>query len=186
MTLNAPRIHHVTENPATHRYRVLAHFEKCRAAPGAPFDEERFLDHLVANPSAARAAYNSFGGLRRLNRFLEAIQLEFSVCFSMKDRDSNPSLEAFVARIQELQQSRQSSLASLRNRKQHRFGWLAVIFANLLAFPLWMAAFRWDARAGWVVFGACVAVTALALRLYIMDKLYLKRLGRQIEALESR
>lgn len=162
------------------RSRVLLHFEKYRAIPGASFEEERFLDYLLANPSGSRAAYNSFEGLRRLNRFIEAVQLEFSVCFSMADRDRNYALEQFIARIRELQASRQSSMASLRNRKRHRFGWPAVIFGNLLAFPLWMAAFQWKPVAGWALLSVCIAGTAMMVRLYIADKHYLGALEARI------
>jgi hypothetical protein len=162
------------------RSRVLFYFEKCRVAPGAPFEEDRFLDYLLADPSKDRAAYNSIEGLRRLNRFINAIQLEFSVCFSMNDRDRNYGLLPFLERIRELTASKQSSLTSLRNRQKHSFGWVAVVFANLLAFPVWMAAFRWKPVIGWVVICSCVVGTGLAFRLYILDKLYLRRLRAQI------
>jgi hypothetical protein len=162
------------------RSRVLFHFESCRAAPGTPFEEERFLDYLIANPSSERAAYNSFSGLRRLNRFIDKIQIEFAICFSMNDRNENYALERFIQRILELTASRRSSLASLRNRQRHSFGWIAVIFANLLAFPIWMAGFRWKPLIGWALIGACAAATSLAVRLYIHDKLYLRRLSYRI------
>jgi hypothetical protein len=169
------------QQPDDHRNRVLAHFERCRAVAGAPFEEGRFLDFLLASPSGDRAAYNSFAGLRRLNRFIEAVQLEFSVCFSMDDRDKNYGLEPLIARIRKLEASKQSSLASLRNREKHRFGWFAVIFGNLLAFPIWMLAFKWHAALGSLVVAACAVATGLAVRLYVHDKRYLRRLRAQIE-----
>jgi len=162
------------------RARVLSHFERHREMPGASFEEERFLDYLLANPAGSRAAYNSFEGLRRLNQLIEAIQLEFAVCFSMADRDQNYALDQLVGRIRDLQASRQSSLASLRNRKKHRFGWTAVIFGNLLAFPLWMAGFHWTPVAGWALLGICIAATAMMVRLYVADKRYLRTLEARI------
>jgi hypothetical protein len=98
----------------------------------------------------------------------------------MNDRDRNYGLQSFIGRIRELKASKQSSLASLRNREKHSFGWAAVVFANLLAFPIWMAAFRWKPVIGWALVCCCIAGTGLALRLYILDKLYLQRLRTHI------
>lgn len=170
----------MTSGPDDFRSRVLSQFERCRAVPGAPFEEDRFLDYLLANPAENRAAYNSFAGLRRLNRFMEAVQVDFSICFSMSDRDRNYGLDAFVERVQELSASRQSSLASLRNRQKHSFGWPAVIFGNLLAFPVWMVAYQALPVLGGALIAVCAAVTGMAVRLYVHDRRYLQRLEAQI------
>lgn len=172
----------VTHAAPSDRERVLGHFERCRATPGAPFPEANFLDHLVATPSGERAAYNSFAGLRRLNRFIDAVQLDFGICLSLKDRDANYSLQAFVDRVDALRKSRRSSLASLRNRQQHRFGWPPVIFGNLLAFPLGMLAWRVTPALGAIVAVACLVATGLAVRLYVLDRRYLQRLAARIDS----
>lgn len=172
----------VTAAAPSDRERVLGHFERCRATPGAPFPEANFLDHLVPTPSGERAAYNSFSGLRRLNRFIDAVQLDFGICLSLKDRDANYSLAAFLDRVETLKNSRRSSLASLRNRQQHRFGWPAVIFGNLLAFPLGMLAWRLVPALGAMVALACLVATGLAVRLYVLDRRYLQRLAARIDS----
>ena len=114
----------------TTRDRVLALFEKHRAAPGTPYDELHFLDFLLAKPKKKGAVYNSFGGLRRFNAFLDELQYELAICFSLKDREANYALEKFVARVDELMRSRRSSLASLRNQRRHS-ELNIVVFANL-------------------------------------------------------
>ncbi len=71
------------------RTRIIQLFEKHRAAPGAPYDEGHFLDFLLRDPKKERAVYNSFSGLRRFNAFLDEVQYELGVCFSLDDRDAN-------------------------------------------------------------------------------------------------
>lgn len=87
------------------RNRILALFEKHRATPNAQYDDDHFLDFLLASPKQKRAVYNSFRGLRRFNAFLDEVQNEFAVCFSIEDRDANYPIDKFVNRIQELQKS---------------------------------------------------------------------------------
>ena len=88
--------------------RVLELFERHRATPGAPYDPARFLDHLLAEPRKPRAVHDSFRGKWRFHAFLDDVQMEFAVCFNNKDRESDPSLEGFVARLEELRGSRRS------------------------------------------------------------------------------
>ena len=147
-----------------HKERVLALFEKHRASPGAPYDANHFLDFLLPAPAKDRTVYNSFSGLRRFNAFLDELQFEFAVCFSFKDRDANYSLDRFVARVQELQQSRRSSLASLKYQStipvegfvvvinlillvtalasKNNVWVLAAAITGLLAFNVWYYRFR--------------------------------------------
>jgi hypothetical protein len=122
--------------------RVLRLFERHRKTPGAPFDESHFLDYLLARPKRRHAVYNSFTGLRRFNAFIDAVQLEFSVFFSVKDREANYSLQKFVERVGQLKSSPRSSLASLRNSKRRGFGWHTVVLLNVVALLICLVMFR--------------------------------------------
>jgi hypothetical protein len=136
------------------RVRVLQIFEKHRATPGAPYDESHFLDFLLAEPKNERALYNSFRGLRRFNAFLDEVQYELRVCFSLEDRDANYPLDKFVARAIKLQQSRRSSLTSLKNQIRAGPGWQVLVVADLVL--LVIGSFARDSA--W----ALAAVTAVA------------------------
>jgi hypothetical protein len=127
------------------RAKVIEVFEKHRAVPGAPYDESHFLDFLLAKPKARNAVYNSFRGLRRFNAFLEEVQYELGVCFSLKDREANYSLDKFVARTLELQQSRRGSLMSLKKQIDSGPGWQVLVLADLvlLVFALFVAYNVW-------------------------------------------
>jgi len=113
------------------RKKIIELFERHRATPGAPYDDAHFLDFLLAKPKSKRAVYNSFGGLRRFNAFVDDVQYEFAVCFSMNDRDENYPLERFVSRVLELQKSRRGSLKSLDNQVKAGAGWPVLLLADL-------------------------------------------------------
>lgn len=115
---------------STSRHKVLAAFERHRETPGAPFDEGHFVDFLIASPKTKHAVHDSFGGLRRFNAFIDEVQYEFAICFSLEDRDADYSLAQFVERIEELQRSRRGSLASLSNQERAGAGWNVVVVAD--------------------------------------------------------
>jgi hypothetical protein len=114
------------------RARIIQQFEKHRMTPGTPYEESRFLDFLLANPNSRNAVRNSFRGLRRLNAFLDEVQLEFGVCFSIQDREANYPLDKFVVRTLDLQQSRRGSLRSLDNQIKSGAGWQPLVVADIV------------------------------------------------------
>ena len=116
------------------RNRILELFEKHRATPNAQYDDDHFLDFLLASPKQKRAVYNSFRGLRRFNSFLDEVQNEFALCFSSEDRDANYPIDKFVNRIQELQKSQRGSLKSLNNQLMAGAGWQVLMVAVFIFF----------------------------------------------------
>jgi hypothetical protein len=161
------------------RSRIIDAFERHREAPGAVYDEEHFLDFLMENPKAKGAIRNSFGGLRRFNAFINDIQYEYGVCFSLADRDFDHSIDTFVERIKKLQKSRQGSLRSLRNQERAGAGWAALIIADVLllgmAFNL-----RSMVLAGGFFIAAVVITTAFVVFVR-RENVYLRRLRAKIE-----
>ncbi|PDT35755.1 hypothetical protein CO671_15750 [Rhizobium sp. M10] len=114
------------------RTKIIRLFEKHRATPGAPYDEDHFLDFLLADPKRKGALYDSFRGLRRFRAFLDDVQYELEVCFSIEDREANYPLNKFIARAMELQQSRRGSLRSLQRQINAGPGWGVLIVADVL------------------------------------------------------
>jgi len=113
-------------------HRIVEIFEKHRATPGAPYDAAHFIDFLVANPHGKRDAYDSFRGRSRFIAFIEEVQYEFAVCFSMKDFEANYPLARFISRVEELQRSRRGSLKSLNNQVKADAGWGVLFVADFL------------------------------------------------------
>jgi hypothetical protein len=166
------------------RQRILELFEKHRASPGAEFREEHFFDFLLANPSGKGAVHNSFRGLRRFNRFINELQYEFGVCFSLKDFESTCSVDRLVERIAELQRSRRGSLLSLKNQERAGAGWgvVAVVDSVLLAFAVG------SHRNLWIAIPLVVIAIAVTLAFFVFARnasAYLRRLRARIEGRES-
>ncbi len=122
------------------RNRILELFEMHRATPSAQYNKDHFLDFLLASPKQKRAVYNSFRGLRRFNAFLDDVQYEFAICFSMEDRDANYPLDKFINRVQELQKNRRGSLKSLNNQFRAGAGWQVLVVADFffLLVAVWL------------------------------------------------
>jgi hypothetical protein len=162
--------------------RVLELFERHRATPGAPYDPARFLDHLLAEPRKPRAVHDSFRGKWRFHAFLDDVQMEFAVCFNNKDRDSDPSLERFVARLEELRASRRSTLASLRYQQALPFGWAPVVVVNLFGFAAASVAFALWRPLAIAVVAAVLLADAWVARWWWRQRAYLERLAARLEA----
>ena len=117
---------------ASTRARIAELFEKHRAAPGATYDEDHFLDFLLANPKEKRAVFNSFRGLHRFNAFLDEVQYVFGICFSLEDRDANYPLDKFVDRVIQLQRSRRGSLIALNNQLRAGAEWQVLVVTDFI------------------------------------------------------
>jgi hypothetical protein len=167
---------------ATTASRVLALFERHRAMPGTPYDAARFLDHLLAGPRKPRAVHDSFEGKRRFHAFLDEVQLEFAICFNTDDRNADPSLDRFVARVEELQRSRRSSLASLRHLRQQHFHWPPVVVLDFIGLCAGAVAYRlWPPLA--IAAGAVLLLAnAWIARWWRRDRAYLERLAARLDA----
>lgn len=169
---------------ANARTKIIELFEKHRATPGAPYDEAHFLDFLLAKPKSRGAVYNSFGGLRRFNAFVDDVQYEFAVCLSMKDRDENYPLAKFVSRVLELQKSRRGSLKSLDNQVKAGAGWPVLLLADL---GLLIAAslLRTSPIAIAAIIGIAVFLNSWFLRFAWRGRAYLAALRTRIETADG-
>jgi hypothetical protein len=114
------------------RERVLVIFEEHRETPGAAFDEAHFLDFLLAAPEKKRAVYESVAGMKRLDAFLDQIQLEYSICFSHAERGANYPLDAFVDKVTALVEAPRTSLGSFQGLAKPMFDWPVAGVGNIV------------------------------------------------------
>jgi hypothetical protein len=76
------------------RTRLLSIFEQARQSPGAPYEPERLLAFLTEPPALeGRRVADTFAGRRRFVRFMNTIQLESGICFTLEEWDRGFSLE---------------------------------------------------------------------------------------------
>ena len=165
------------------RNRLLTIFEECRQEPSSPYDEQRFLDHLIEPPSKHGEIKSRFAGNRRFNRFIDKVQTEYSVYFSQRDWETNFSVDRFVQRIQKLRQRPNGSLRSLKNAMTQSDS-NAVIFVNVVLL-LFVAMSR---NVGWlfvVTVALWLGVNGWLIWFYRRERKRLKSLLKQIEELKS-
>lgn len=115
--------------------RILRVFEANRKTPGATFESDRFLAYLTHPPvSRGKRPADTFAGRRRFVRFMEAIQLEFGVCFTYEEWARGFAVEELAHSIEVKRNNReaQHKLAEKRSREAR---------AHLVSEPLKFAIF---------------------------------------------
>lgn len=116
------------------REKIIEIFEKHRKTPGAPVNEDRFLEFLLDPPRNIR---NSFGGLRRYNAFLRDVQMEYGVCFSHEDHEKKWPLEKFIKRVEEKMKNPAASKAlATKLLKRERSSIMGGVMAAIMLFAL--------------------------------------------------
>ena len=160
---------------------IIEIFEKHREVKCSSFDEEHFFDYLVAKPTGKGAIRNSFGGLRRFNKFWNEIQLTFGICFSLKDRDKNYSLDDFVKRIEQLINNPKASRAALKYQMKFGFEWNIFISINFIlgAFIVWLFEFFLVTA---LITGVLFVFNFKLIKFHLSEKNYLKKLEQKIGA----
>jgi len=133
------------------REAVVRLFEAARQSKGGDYDSDRFLAFLteVPAPTGKRVA-DTFRGRRRFVRFMDAVQIEFGVCFSNEDWDRGFTMDEFVERIEmriakpaeahRLAQRRlQEARVSLKDEPV-KFGLLTIplLIAAVALHPIWL------------------------------------------------
>lgn len=163
------------------REQLLLIFERHRATPGAPYEPERFLDFLLAEPAKARAIYDSFSGLWRYNRFVNDLQLQFGIHLSTADFNANYSLDKFVDRIGALQASPRSSMSAYGNAERGGFGWLPVLAANGVIAVASLYAWRRIPALALVLLAVALLGNLAVARWYLGWRQYRNRLHEKIK-----
>ena len=165
------------------RTGVLNIYAECRQAPGADFDEGRFLAYLVEPPARSGEIQDSFASNRRFVRFMNRVQTEFSVYFSMKDWETNFSLDRFARRISYLRDNPEGSLRSLRNAMATSSS-NAVIVANVLLVSF--AMMSWNIKWLFALLVACwIGANGWMVWFFRRERKYQQAMLRQIEELKA-
>ena len=165
------------------RDRLLQIYADHRQAPEAPFDEDRFINHLLEPPAGRRQIGDSFAGTRRHVRFVYAVQAEFAVFFSNRDWETDFSLDQLVDRIRKLRSNPSGSMRSMKNARAS-YDVNVVIVLNVLVLSLAAIShgIRWLFAVLVVVW---VVMNSWMVWFYRREKRYLDDLEVKILALSS-
>jgi hypothetical protein len=96
--------------------RIRQIFDRVREEPGAVISDPAFMNDLQRG--GASAIDNSFKGKRLKNRFLRQVEAEFAIAFPKAVLDQRPSLQEFVATVEDRQKNHAANLQLARKRVQ--------------------------------------------------------------------
>jgi len=168
------------------RTTILSVFDRHRERPRAPFEEARFHHFLMADNRPLRDVRNSFTGLRRLNAFYDALQLDCAVCLDVNVPEKDWSVDALARLIAEKKANHQAQKVLVRKRVEQAN-------ANVLYEPLKVGlilimpavALAWAVSGGGIVGGIALALgLVVELAIYLIarrEAQYYKKLRRVIE-----
>ncbi len=97
--------------------RILKVFSEKRERSDASFEEFYFLDYLTFPPKDKGTIKNSFIGVRRFYRFMDSLELEFGICFTLSDLDNpNYSVDQLTEKVKERISKRKGNLIIIKQR----------------------------------------------------------------------
>ncbi len=79
--------------------KILEIFDSERKNPSADFNESHFMDFLTYPAHPKNTIKNSFRGVRKYYRFMDKLELEFGICFSLQDLDKYYSVDQLCKKV---------------------------------------------------------------------------------------
>ena len=79
--------------------KILEIFNSERKNPSADFNESHFMDFLTYPAHPKNTIKNSFKGVRKYYRFMDKLELEFGICFSLQDLDKYYSVDQLCKKV---------------------------------------------------------------------------------------
>jgi hypothetical protein len=169
---------------------ILEIFEQARQSPKAPYEPERFLAFLTdPPPKRGRQVADTFAGKRRFVRFMNRVQLELGICFTLEEWERGFGLDELVdlavAKIAKpsqglrLAKQRLESARARRASDPVKFGLLTAPFLVGAVF-----AATWPVRLASALLWT--AITGGVATIAIMEVRYTRRLVARIEGVAQR
>ncbi|WP_316819295.1 hypothetical protein [Pedobacter nyackensis] len=127
------------EEPAV-KDKILEQFSKSRKDPNAYFEESHFLDYLTSPEHRKDSVKNSFKGVRAYYRFMNALELEFGICFTLPDLDKYYSVDTLTKKVIERISKRPGNLMILkqRNTENERYFFEIGLILILIGVYAWL------------------------------------------------
>lgn len=113
---------------------ILRIFNEERQKPNADFSGSHFLDFLTFPAHSKNTIKNSFRGVRRYYRFMNKLELEFGICFTLPDLDKYYSIDGIIKKVVERMNKRRGNLMILkrRNEEKERYGFELIMSILLI------------------------------------------------------
>ena len=163
------------------REKVLEIFHQHRQNPNLPFEEEYFLDFLLAKKIKQGSIRNSFRGLARYNRFMESLQLEYCICLKLADKQKNYSVNELVDKVEECLANSKSSKAAMRYLLRRPFPWKLCLFLNAFLIAAAVFSFRLPFLF-MLILMLLILVNGTLIHVHLRDKHFAKSLAEKVLA----
>jgi hypothetical protein len=132
------------------RDQILSVFERTRQSPGAPFEPDRLLAFLTDPPAPkGRRVRDTFAGRRRFVRFMNTIQRDAGICFTIDEWERGFGLDDLTSLVAKKAGRPEQGLRLARQRVEEarRRQVADPLKFGLLTFPLLVVAALTDSWA---------------------------------------
>lgn len=134
--------------------KILEIFKTERSNSLAEFNDSHFMDFLTNPSHQTNTIKNSFRGVRKYYRFMDKLELEFGVCFSLSDLDKYYSVDKLTKKVLERIKKGKGNKMILqrRNEEKEKYIFEIVLLLILVGLFYWQG-INWISILTTILFG---------------------------------
>jgi len=120
--------------------KILKLFNEERQRSDIEFEESHFLDFLTFPAQSKNNIKNSFKGVKKYYRFMNRLELEFSICFTLPDLDKMYSIDKITKKVIERIGKRRGNVIIINqriNQKENYYIEIFLITLLIVAYTFW-------------------------------------------------
>ena len=137
--------------------KILEIFNSERSNYSAEFDESHFMDFLTNPAHEKNTIKNSFKGVRKYYRFMDKLELEFGICFSLSDLDNYYSVDKLAKKVLERIKKGKGNKMILqrRNEEKEKYIFESILLIILAGLFYWQG-INWISIIATIIFGIVI------------------------------
>ncbi len=158
--------------------KILDIFKSERSNSLAEFNENHFMDFLTNPPHKKNMLKNSFRGVRKYYRFMDKLELEFGICFSLSDLDKYYSVDKLTKKVLERMGKGRGNKMILQRRNEEKENYiLELILVMILIGLFYWQGINWISILTTILFGIIIY---WILGSKIQNKRHLKKMNERL------
>lgn len=118
--------------------KILEIFKEERQKPDAHFEESYFLDFLTFPPHQKDNIKNSFKGVKKYYQFMNRLELEFEICFTLSDLDRGYSVDKITQKVIERIGKKRGNIMIIEQRNMEKETYYIEIFLTFLLIVIYL------------------------------------------------
>ncbi|WP_316845818.1 hypothetical protein [Pedobacter psychrodurus] len=137
--------------------KIVDLFNEKRESPNTNFNESHFLDFLKSPSYKKHTIKNSFKGARQYYRFMDAVELEFGICFRLSDLDHYYSVDSLTKKVLQRIKKGRGNLMILkqRNAEKEQY-WIEAVLITILVTTYFWLKIHWFPILLTILFGIAI------------------------------